>query len=150
MAPDQNKTKPTRVAVEEFLAHVEHPVRRADAETLDEMFRRVTGQDPIMWGPTMVGYGRYHYEYDSGRSGDAFATGFSPRKASLTLYGMTMQPEAPELLQKLGKHRLGKWCLYINKLVDVDLAVLEELIRTGYRYVTDEVDQPPTKRSTAE
>ena len=81
----ENKTKPTRVAAEEFLAHVEHPVRRADAETLDEMFRRITGQEPIMWGPTMVGYGQYHYEYDSGRSGDAFAAGFSPRTASLTL-----------------------------------------------------------------
>jgi len=142
MAPYENKTKPTLVAVEEFIAHVEQPVRRADAEILDEVFRRITGQEPVMWGPTMVGYGKYHYEYDSGHSGDAFAGGFSPRKASLSLYGMTMQPEAPELLEKLGKHRLGKSCLYINKLADVDLGVLEELIRTGYRYVTEELDQP--------
>jgi Domain of unknown function (DU1801) len=97
-----------------------------------------------MWGPTMVGYGQYHYEYDSGHSRDAFAAGFSPRKASLSLYGMTMQPEAPELLEKLGKHRLGKSCLYINKLADVDLGVLEELIRSGYRYVTEELGQPRT------
>ena len=144
MASDENKTKPTIVAVEEFIAHVEHPVRRADAETLDEMFRRITGEEPVMWGPTMVGYSRYHYEYDSGHRGDAFAAGFSPRKASLSLYGMIMQPEAPELLEKLGKHRLGKSCLYINKLADVDLGVLEELIRTGYRYVTEELDQPRT------
>ncbi|HWM17583.1 MAG TPA: DUF1801 domain-containing protein [Microbacterium sp.] len=144
MAPSENKTSPTVVPVDEFIANVEHPVRRADAEVLDEMFRRVTGQEPVMWGATMVGYGRYHYEYDSGHRGDAFAAGFSPRKASLTLYGTTMQPEAPNLLERLGKHRLGKSCLYINKLSDVDLGVLEELMRTGYRYVTDELDQPRT------
>jgi hypothetical protein len=142
MAQYENKTKPTEVTASEFIAHVEHPVRRADAETLDDMFRRITGQEPVMWGPTMVGYGQYHYEYDSGHSGDAFAAGFSPRKASLSLYGMTWQPEAPELLAKLGKHRVGAACLYVNKLADVDLDVLEELIRTGYRYVTEELDQP--------
>lgn len=94
-----------------------------------------------MWGATMVGYGQYHYEYASGHRGDALATGFSPRKANLSLYGLTGQPEAPDLLERLGKHKLGKACLYINTLADVDLEVLEELIRTGYRYVTEELDQ---------
>lgn len=137
----QNTTAPTDVPVEEFIAEVDHPVRRADAEVLDAMFRRITQQDPVMWGPTMVGYGQYHYEYASGHSGDALATGFSPRKASLSLYGLTGQPEAPDLLAELGKHKLGKACLYINKLADVNLDVLEELIRTGYRYVMEELDQ---------
>lgn len=137
----QNTTAPTDVPVEEFIAEVDHPVRRADAEVLDAMFRRITQQDPVMWGPAMVGYGQYHYEYASGHSGDALATGFSPRKASLSLYGLTGQPEAPDLLAELGKHKLGKACLYINKLADVDLDVLEELIRTGYRYVMEELDQ---------
>lgn len=137
----QNTTAPTDVPVEEFIAEVDHPVRRADAEVLDAMFRRITQQDPVMWGPAMVGYGQYHYEYASGHSGDALATGFSPRKASLSLYGLTGQPEAPDLLAELGKHKLGKACLYINKLADVNLDVLEELIRTGYRYVMEELDQ---------
>lgn len=141
MTSYENTTQPTEVSVDEFIAQVEHPVRRADAEVLDEMFRRVTGQQPVMWGPTMVGYGQYHYEYDSGHSGDALASGFSPRKASLSLYGLTTQPEAPELLERLGKHKLGKACLYVNKLADVDLGVLEDLMRTGYRYVTEELDQ---------
>jgi Domain of unknown function (DU1801) len=143
MTSYENTTKPTDVPVEEFIAQVEHPVRRADAEVLDEMFRRVTGKEPVMWGPTMVGYGRYHYEYDSGHSGDALAAGFSPRTANLSLYGLITQPEAPELLGRLGKHKLGKACLYVNKLADVDLGVLEELMRTGYRYVTEELDQEP-------
>jgi hypothetical protein len=142
MAPYENKTKPTETPVDEFIAAVEHPVRRADAEVLDELFRRVTGEEPAMWGPTMVGYGSYHYEYDSGHHGDALAAGFSPRKASLSLYGLIGQPEASALLEQLGKHKLGKGCLYVNKLADVDLAVLEQLVRTGYRYVTEELDQP--------
>jgi hypothetical protein len=144
MAAYENKTKPTETPVEEFIASVDHPVRRADAEVLDELFRHITGEEPAMWGPTMVGYGSYHYEYDSGHTGDALAAGFSPRTASLSLYGLIDQPEAPELLAKLGKHKLGKACLYVNKLADVDLDVLEDLIRTGYRYVTEEVDQPRT------
>lgn len=148
MAGHENKTKPTERSVDEFMAHVEHPVRHADAVVLDEMFRRVTGEEPAMWGPTMVGYGSYHYEYASGHSGDALAAGFSPRKASLSLYGLISQPEAPELLARLGKHKLGKGCLYVNKLADVDLGVLEELLRTGYRYVTGELDQPRTQDTT--
>ncbi|GAA1658083.1 hypothetical protein GCM10010977_09820 [Citricoccus zhacaiensis] len=145
MAGYENKTKPTQTSVEEFIAHVEHPVRRADAEVLDEMFRRITGEEPVMWGPTMVGYGSYHYEYESGHQGDALAVGFAPRKASQSLYGLLVQPEAPELLSRLGKHKVGKGCLYVNTLADVDLQVLEELVQTGYRHMTEVVDQPRTK-----
>lgn len=140
----ENTTKPTEMPVQEFIAQVEHPVRRADAEVLAEMFRRVTGQEPRMWGPSMVGYGQYHYEYASGHSGDAMATGFSPRKASLSLYVLTPQAATTDLLTRLGKHRSGKACLYVNTLADVDLEVLEDLIHTAYRFSTEELDQPRT------
>jgi hypothetical protein len=142
MSGYENKTKPTQTPVEEFIAQVEHPVRRADAEVLDEMFRRVTGEEPVLWGPTMIGYGSYHYEYASGHQGDALAVGFAPRKASQSLYGLLVQPEAPELLSRLGKHKVGKGCLYVNTLADVDLQVLEDLMQTGYRHMTEVVDQP--------
>ena len=127
----ENKTQPTDVAVEEFIAQVEHPVRRADAIVLDQLFRRVTGWRPRMWGPTIIGYGSYHYVYDSGRDGDAIATGFSPRKANQVIYVMPGYADFGHILDRLGKWKMGKSCLYINKLADVDLDVLEELIRAG-------------------
>lgn len=127
----QNKTQATEQSVTGFIDAVEHPVRRADAQTLDTMFRRVTGWDPRMWGPTMIGYGQYHYTYDSGREGDCLATGFSPRKANLSIYIMPGYASFGDLLGRLGKHKFGKSCLYINKLADVDMGVLEELVRAG-------------------
>lgn len=127
----ENKTKPTPQSVADFIAGVENPKRRADAEVLDAMFQRVTGWQPRMWGPTMVGYGQYHYTYDSGRSGDCLATGFSPRKANLVLYIMPGYTDFGHILARLGKHKLGKACLYINKLADVDMAVVEEIVRAG-------------------
>ena len=96
----------------------------------------ISGEPAQMWGPTIVGFGRYHYRYETGREGDAAAIGFSPRKGSLSLYGLSYGPEAPRLLALLGKHKTGAGCLYINKLGDVDEAVLAELIRNGYRHVT--------------
>ena len=136
-----NKTQPTSVPVEEFIAAVEHPVRRADAETLLEMFRRATGEEPLMWGPSIIGFGQYHYVYDSGREGDAPAVGFSPRKTNLTLYVLSDHPAQADLLARLGKHRTSVACLYINKLADVDLDVLEELTAAAYRYTKDHLDQ---------
>ena len=127
----ENKTQASDADVRAFLDAVEHPVRRADALVLDDMFRRITGWQPKMWGPTIVGYGSYHYTYDSGRQGDMCATGFSPRKANLSLYIMPGYQEYGPLLEKLGKYKLGKACLYINKLADVDLAVVEEIVATG-------------------
>lgn len=114
-----------------FLDGIEHPTRRADAATLDQLFRDITGFSPRMWGPTIVGYGQYHYVYDSGREGDCNATGFSPRKTSLSIYIMPGHQEYESILERLGKYKMGKACLYINKLADVDMGVLEELIRTG-------------------
>ena len=127
----ENKTQPTEVAVADFIAAVDHPTRRADAEALDAMFRRITGWAPKMWGPTIIGYGSYHYTYDSGREGDFLATGFSPRKANLSIYIMPGYEDFSEELGRLGKHKMGKSCLYINKLADVDKVVLEEIVREG-------------------
>lgn len=131
MANADNKTQANDADVRAFLDAVDHPVRRADAMVLDDMFRRVTGWTPKMWGPTMVGYGSYHYVYDSGREGDCLATGFSPRKANLSLYIMPGYQDFGHILDRLGKHKKGKACLYINKLADVDLTVVEEIIRAG-------------------
>jgi hypothetical protein len=138
----ENKTAPTAVAVEEFLASVEHPGRRADGFELLELMRGITGQDAIMWGPSIVGFGSYHYRYATGREGDAAAVGFSPRKANLALYGLTYGPDAERLLPALGKHKTGVSCLYINRLEDVDRGVLAEMVRSGYRHVMAELHNP--------
>ena len=138
----ENKTMPTDVPVEEFLASVAHPGRRNDGYELLELMQEATGQEPVMWGPSIVGFGRYHYRYGSGREGDSAAVGFSPRKASLALYGLTYGPEANGLLEALGKHKTGAACLYINRLDDVDRDVLARLVRSGYRYVMAELHSP--------
>ncbi len=127
----ENKTIPTEIEPVEFIAAVEHPTRRADAEVLLEMMRRVTGFEPKMWGPTIIGFGRYHYRYESGREGDFLITGFSPRKANLSIYVMPGYDDYSEELARLGKHKMGKSCLYINKLADVDVAVVEEIVAAG-------------------
>ncbi|MBF9030533.1 DUF1801 domain-containing protein [Rhodobacterales bacterium HKCCE3408] len=131
MADSGNKTVMTAAPVEDFLAAVDHPVRRADALTLDRLFREVTGWTPRMWGPSIVGYGSYHYVYETGREGDFLATGFSPRASNLSVYILPGYADFGDVLTRLGKHRLGKSCLYINKLADVDTDVLAELIRAG-------------------
>lgn len=131
MAKAQNKTVATTASVVDFLNAVEHPTRRADGLALDRLFRQVTGWQPRMWGPTIVGYGEYHYVYDSGREGDFLATGFSPRKANLSIYIMPGYADFGDILGRLGKHKHGKSCLYINKLADVDVDILAELIQAG-------------------
>jgi hypothetical protein len=131
MAQANNKTVATDADVTAFLTSVENDTRRQDALALDALFRRVTGWSPRMWGPTMLGYGQYHYRYETGREGDFLATGFSPRKASLSVYVMPGYQDYAPILERLGKHKLGKSCLYINKLADVDTDALEELIRAG-------------------
>ncbi len=129
----QNKTKPTGVTPQAFIAGVEPARRREDALVLLEMFGRVTGFAPRMWGPSIVGFGRYHYVYASGREGDHLATGFSPRKAAMSVYIMPGYTDFSAILARLGKHKKGKSCLYINKLDDIDLNVLEELIAAGLK-----------------
>ena len=131
----ENKTKPTEASVEEFLSSVPDDRRRADARTLLDLMRDVTGAEPRMWGPSIIGFGDYHYRYESGREGDWFLAGFSPRKANLVVYIMSGFPRHAELMAQLGKHRTGKSCLYINKLDDVDLDVLRELVRRSVDHV---------------
>lgn len=116
--------------VAEFLAAVE-PARRDEAQRLDAVFREVTGWQPRMWGSTMVGYGRYAYTHDSGHSGVAMATGFSPRKAELVVYIQPGHADLGDLLARLGPHRLGKSCLYLRRLAGIDEAVLRGVIRAG-------------------
>ena len=128
------KTKPTEVSVEEFLATVPEE-RQEDCATLLALLRRVTGEEPRMWGPSMVGFGSYHYRYESGREGDWFVAGFSPRKKELTVYVMAGFDGFEELLGRLGRHKVGKSCLYLRSLADVDLAVLEELTRRSVEEV---------------
>jgi hypothetical protein len=125
------KTKPTTVKPKDFIAAVENETRRQDAQTLLKLFEKVTGWKAKMWGPTIVGFGAYRYTYDTGHSGSMCVVGFSPRKANLVIYAANAA-DTPALLKKLGKHKGGyKQCLYINKLADVDLAVLEKIIRSG-------------------
>jgi len=127
----ENKTRPTTQTAADFIAAVDHPTRRADAVVMDAMFQDITGWKPRMWAPSMVGYGSYHYTYDSGRSGDFLATGFSPRKANMSIYIMPGYADFSDILARLGKHKIGKSCLYVNKLADIDLNVLQDLVRAG-------------------
>lgn len=127
----QNKTQPTTVDVDAFLSAVEPERRREDGQALNALFKRVTGWAPVMWGPSMIGYGSYHYRYDSGREGESLATGFSPRKSNLSIYIMPGYADYSAILDRLGKHKTGKSCLYVNRLSDVDLDVLAELIQAG-------------------
>ncbi len=133
MARAENKTKPTEVTPAEFIASVEPDRKREEAQTLDQLFQKVTGWKPVMWGPSIIGYGSYHYKYESGREGDMCATGFSPRKANHSLYIMPGYANFEEVLSRLGKHSMGKSCLYIKKLDDVDLDVVAELIEAGLK-----------------
>jgi hypothetical protein len=122
------KTKQTEARVSAFLDAVENEQRRADCRTVLNLMRAVTGEEPKMWGPSMVGFGSYHYKYASGREGDWFVTGFSPRKQDLTLYIMAGFDRYDELMAKLGRYKTGKSCLYLKRLSDVDLGVLRELV----------------------
>lgn len=127
----ENKTQPTTIKPADFIDSVEHPVRRDDARALLALMERISGWEAQMWGPAIIGFGSYHYKYESGREGDSMRTGFSPRKANMAVYIMPGYSDYAEMLARLGKHKLGKSCLYINKLADVDMAVLEEIIRAG-------------------
>lgn len=124
----ENKTKPTSVSVQAFLSGVEDPARRADCDTLIELMKRVTGAEPVMWGPSIIGFGSYSYHYESGHKGESAVTGFSPRAREFSIYLTAPGPDQEELLAKLGKHKMGKSCLYVKKLSDIDLEVLQKLV----------------------
>jgi hypothetical protein len=123
----ENKTKPTKLSVAAFIDALTDPARRADAKALVRLMQGAAGEKPKMWGPSIIGFGSYHYSYESGRQGDMPVIAFSLRKAATVLYGMTGFSDAATLLAKLGKHTTGKGCLYIKKLADVDQHVLEAL-----------------------
>ncbi len=128
------KTRPNDTSVEAFIDAVDHTGRREDARILLELMRRVTGEEAVMWGLSIVGFGSYHYRYASGQEGDWPITGFSPRRQNLSIYIMPGFERYQDLLSRLGKHKTGKSCLYVNKLADVDMNVLEKLVHTA---VTD-------------
>ncbi len=125
------KTKPNNASIDEFLATIKNEQKRADSYQIIELMQLITETEPKMWGGSIIGFGDYHYKYASGREGDWFLTGFSPRKQNFSIYLMSCDNDKdfPELFAKLGKYKTGKSCLYINKLADIDTHVLEQLIR---------------------
>jgi len=132
MSKYEVKTKQTETDVMTFLKSVEHPQRKADGLVLLEMMREVSGVEPAMWGSSIVGFGSMHYKYESGQEGDCARMGFSPRKTNLSLYVLNSYLGEEPLLSKLGKHKTGVSCLYINKLADVDPSILKELIQKAW------------------
>lgn len=133
----ENKTKPETKSVAAFLAEVEPAGRADEGRVLADLFTRASGEKPVMWGPSIIGFGTYHYRYESGHEGDFPRVGFSPRKAKLVCYLKLDSVGAAPLLARLGKHGTGKGCLYINKLSDIDLSVLEELVADSYQAMAE-------------
>lgn len=136
MANAHNKTQPTNTDVVEFLATLEDQGQRADSERLIALMHKISNEPPVMWGPSIIGFGSHHYKYESGREGDSPAIAFSPRKGKLALYIVNDATKYPEITKRLGKHKTSKACIYITKLEDVDMDILEELITAGYNDTT--------------
>jgi len=131
------KTKPTQASVKEFLNQITDKERRDDCFAVAKIMEEITGDKPKMWGPSIIGFGTYHYKYASGREGDWPKTGFSPRKKDLTLYIMMGFDKHPELMKQLGKHRTSKSCLYIKRLSDIHIPTLKKLIKTSVKHLED-------------
>jgi hypothetical protein len=131
----ENKTQPNDKSVIDFINTVENETKRNDCHTLLKMMKDITGHEPKMWGDSLIGFGKYHYKYESGREGDFFISGFSPRKTALTIYIMSGFSKHDELMAKLGKFKTGSSCLYISKLALIDLDVLKELIKSSVNYM---------------
>lgn len=140
----EQKTKETDADVIEFIEAIDSPKKRQDAYQLLELFEQTSGFPPKMWGASIIGFGSYHYVYKTGHEGDAPLVGFSPRKAKISLYFATGDEERGHLLEKLGKHTSGKACVYINKTEDVDLEVLQELIRQSIDFLQQLYPPPKT------
>lgn len=131
------KTKETDDSVIEFIQQIENERKREDAFRLLEIFTEETGYEAKMWGPSIIGFGSYHYKYRSGHEGDAPLVGFSPRKAKISLYFATGDPDREALLNEFGKHTTGKACVYINKVADIDMEVLKKLIHQSIRFLRE-------------
>jgi len=135
MAVGQNKTIANKLSVKAFIDGVEDTHKRKDCRTLMKVMSRLTGKRAKMWGTTIVGYGSYHYRYASGREGDFFLMGFSPRKQALTIYVVAGFSHFPQLMRQLGKYKTGKSCLYVKRLDDIDTDVLERLLEQSQDYL---------------
>jgi Domain of unknown function (DU1801) len=141
VAKSENKTKATEVSVDAFIASVTDPNQRADADNIRAVMERLSGEPAMMWGPTIIGFGSYHYVYDSGREGDMCRIGFSPRKGQTVLYLVDGFEGHAELIARLGKHKTGKSCLYVKRLSDIDETVLEELCTRSLAYMAEKYPQ---------
>ncbi|MBP6580299.1 MAG: DUF1801 domain-containing protein [Sphingorhabdus sp.] len=135
MTKAENKTQATVARVEDFVTGIADENQRADARSLIAMMTRLSGEPATMWGPSIIGFGRYHYRYDSGREGEMCRIGFSPRKGQTVLYLIDGFEGHAELMAKLGKHKAGKSCLYVKRLSDIDLVVLEDMCRSSLAYM---------------
>jgi Domain of unknown function (DU1801) len=129
MAKAENKTQPTRNSVQKFISSIEDEQMQKDCKTLSKFMEQVTGHKPVLWGESIVGFGSYHYKYASGKEGDSCLTGFSPRKQALSIYTSCYLEENDLLTKSLGKFKNGKSCIYVKKLDDIDLVVLEKILR---------------------
>ncbi len=127
----ENKTKQTEASVQDYIAAIEDEKRRKDCHALVELMAKASKHPPKMWGPSIVGFGSYHYKYESGREGDSCLVGFSARKGEISLYGLHGATDAAELLARLGKHKAGKGCVYVKTLAGIDLKVLAKLVASA-------------------
>lgn len=124
-----NKTQPTSTSIAEFIESLDDERRQTECNQLVDLMREESGQEPVLWGPAIIGFGQYHYRYESGREGDFMRVGFSPRKQNLSIYIIPGFKPYQAVLERLGKHKVGKSCLYIKRLEDVDISALRELVR---------------------
>lgn len=131
----KNKTVPTELSVVDYLNMIDHPQRKKDCWMIHDLMKKITGKEPKMWGKSIVGFGSYHYKYESGRKGDMLATGFSNRKQAITMYIMGGFKNHDELLKKIGPHKTGKSCFYIKRLSDMDIDVFSVLISESIKAV---------------
>lgn len=137
MSNAKNKTSETKASVSNFMNAIDHEQRKKDAKVIMKLMRSATQQKPKMWGPSIVGFGKYHFRYASGREGDFMKIGFSPRKTSMTIYIMPGFDPFTEIMSRLGKYKISKSCLYIKKMEDVDEHVLLELMKSVYGFMTE-------------
>lgn len=133
----ESKTKPGNESVSDFLKNIRDENVRTSCEKISEIMKRITKEKPVLWGSSMIGFGKYHYVYESGREGDMFLVGFSPRKSNITIYIMPGLEEYNDLLSKLGKFKTGKGCLYLKSIQDVSIPVLEELINKSFHQMRE-------------
>ena len=131
----ENQTRPTAVSAEGHIASLDHPTRRADAEAALALYCKVTGLPAVMWGPGIIGFGTHHYRYETGREGDVPLACFAPRKTHITFYLHSKFEGGPELYARLGKYRMHGGCAHVNKLADVDLGVLREIVSRSYAHM---------------